>query len=292
MTPSTFPATAEPGPDWRAARPSGGWRWLHGHWPLPALAAWSAAWGLLLVLRGAGAPLWLAVALGTATGAVMALTCTTPTRRLIVTSGFPVSLLASGIAGHLPAWAWLLPLGLLALAYPLRAWRDAPWFPTPAGALDQLGRLAPLPPGSSVLDAGCGVGHGLAALKRAYPDARLAGIEWSRPLAWAAALRCRGARVRRGDLWAQDWSPFALVYLFQRPESLPRAVAKAAAELAPGGWLASLEFPATELVPHAIGQGADGRPVWIYRQPFVRAFPAPDMDAIVRRGFSAAPAGR
>jgi trans-aconitate methyltransferase len=139
--------------------------------------------------------------------------------------------------------------------------------------LAELPRIAPLTPDSSVLDAGCGLGHGLRALRRAYPQARLAGTEWSRPLAWAARIRCPWARVARGDLWAQDWSPFALVYLFQRPETMPRAVAKAAAELAPGGWLASLEFAAMELEPQAVARCADGRSVWLYRQPFVRVTP-------------------
>ncbi|HSV72045.1 MAG TPA: class I SAM-dependent methyltransferase [Methylibium sp.] len=265
---------------------------MHRRWPLPALAAWSLAWVLFLALRQSAAPLWLAVALATSTGALLALPSTTQMRRLLVAGGFPLSLLASGAAASLPAWAWLLPLALLSLAYPLRAWQDAPFFPTPSGALDGLASLAPLPPGAAVLDAGCGVGHGMAALRRAYPGARVEGIEWSRPLAWAARLRCPWARVQRGDLWQQSWSSFSLVYLFQRPESLPRAVAKAGAELATGDWLASLEFAAAELVPQAVARAADGRPVWLYRHPFVRAVPAPDADALRRRSFSRPTDGR
>lgn len=257
--------------------------WLHRRWPLPALVAWGAAWALFIALRGAAAPLWAAVALPTAVGALLALPSPTPMRRLLVATGFPLSLLASGAAAALPGWAWLLPLALLALAYPLRAWQDAPWFPTPAGALDGLAALAPLPPGATVLDAGCGAGHGLEALRRAYPVSRIEGIEWSRPLAWAARLRCPWARVRRGDLWRQPWSGYALIYLFQRPETLPRAIAKARAELAPGGWLASLEFPAVELVPQAVARSSDGRPVWLYRHPFAAAVPAPDAGALRRR---------
>ena len=34
-----------------------------------------------------------------------------------------------------------------------------------------------------------------------------------------------------------------LVYLFQRPESMPRALDKARTEMRPGAWLASLDFP-------------------------------------------------
>jgi hypothetical protein len=59
-----------------------------------------------------------------------------------------------------------------------------------------------------------------------------------------------------------------MVYLFQRPETMPRAVEKASAELRPGAWLASLEFPAKELQPTAVLQNEDGKPVWLYRAPF------------------------
>lgn len=267
----------------RPAAPAGGRAWLHSSWPLPALLAWAVAWGLYLALHHAVAPPWIGALLGTVVGAALSIVAATPMRRLLVAAGFPVSLWASGAVGALPGWAWLLALALLALAYPLRAWRDAPFFPTPAGALDELARLAPLPAGAAVLDAGCGLGHGLQALRRAYPQARLDGTEWSRPLAWLARWRCRWARVERGDLWRQDWTPYGLVYLFQRPESLPRAVAKAAAELAPGAWLVSLEFEATELKPQAVGRCADGRPVWLYRQPFVPAGHLGGREATVRR---------
>ena len=56
----------------------------------------------------------------------------TPWRRVFIAAGFPLSLAASGLAGAMPAWGWLLPLALLALVYPMNAWRDAPLFPTPA----------------------------------------------------------------------------------------------------------------------------------------------------------------
>jgi hypothetical protein len=157
---------------------------------------------------------------------------------------------------------------LLALVYPLQAWSDAPLFPTPAHALRALSGLAPLPPGATVLDAGCGLGHGLTALREAYPAAQLHGIEWSWPLRLVCALRCPWAHVRQGDIWHSDWSPYALVYLFQRPESMPRALAKAMAEMRPGSWLVSLEFEARALRATQVVTLPDGRPVWLYRAPF------------------------
>jgi hypothetical protein len=74
--------------------------------------------------------------------------------------------------------------------------------------------------------------------------------------------------VRQGDIWHANWSSYDLVYLFQRPESMPRAVTKARAELKPFAWLVSLEFEALELKPHAVLRTVAGKPVWVYRAPF------------------------
>ncbi|HMO47080.1 MAG TPA: class I SAM-dependent methyltransferase [Rubrivivax sp.] len=238
-------------------------------WPLPALAAWALAWAVFRGSAAAGAPAWLALLLGTATGLGSSLLAASRLRAAVVAAGFPLSLGAGGAAA-LPAWAWLLPLALLLALYPCRAWRDAPLFPTPHGALDALALELPLPPGARVLDAGCGLGHGLRALRRAYPHARLDGIEWSWPLALLARAACPQATVRHGDLWAQRWSGYDLVYLFQRPESMPRALAKAEAEMRRGAWLASLEFEAAGRQPQQVLRCADGRPLWLYRLPLRR----------------------
>ena len=233
-------------------------------WPLPALLVWAGAWLLHGVAAAASAPPAVAGLAGLAAGGVAALTVEGLWRRAIVAGGFPLSALALGLGGGWPAWVWLLPLALLAAAYPLRAWRDAPLFPTPAGALDALALAIALPAQPRVLDAGCGVGDGLKALRRAWPQARLEGVEWSWPLALVARWRCRDARVRRGDLWRQDWSGLDLVYLFQRPESMARALAKARAEMR-GGWLLSLEFECREAVAEQVLHTPEGRPLWLYR---------------------------
>jgi hypothetical protein len=70
-------------------------------------------------------------------------------------------------------------------------------------------------------------------------------------------------------MWKDDWSTYDMVYLFQRPETMPRAVAKAVTELKPGAWLVSLEFPALELQPYTRVESVEGKPVWIYQAPFV-----------------------
>ena len=57
---------------------------------------------------------------------------------------------------------------------------------------------------------------------------------------------------------------YQVVYLFQRPESMARALAKAQAEMAPGSWLVSLEFEVAGQPCHSRLQAPDGRPVWVY----------------------------
>jgi len=252
-------------------------------WPLPALAAWALGWLLFRALASAGAAPWLGLLAGTMLGLGLSLRAGSRLRALVVAGGFPLSLLASGLAGMLPAWTWLLPLALLLLLYPRQAWHDAPLFPTPAGALDALALAAPLPPAARVLDAGCGLGHGLRALRRAYPRARLEGVEWSWPLALLARWRCPQAEVRRADLWTGSWSAYDLVYLFQRPESMPRALDKARAEMRRGAWLASLEFEAAGWQPQQVLRCPDGRPLWLYRLPLARAAPPASSEADVGR---------
>lgn len=239
-------------------------------WPLPALLSWAAAWGLFIAARGAGLAAPAALAAAAVLGASLALLHSVRWRRLIVALGFPLSLLMTGLPAELPTWIWLLPLALLAVLYPRRSWGDAPLFPTPSGALVRLAKLTPLPPGAPVLDAGCGLGHGLRELHAAFPTAAIEGIEWSRPLAVLARWRCRFARIHQGDMWAQDWQPFALVYVFQRPETMARVWAKACAELAPGAWLVSLDFAVPDQTPLAQQHLASGHSVLIYRMPLAR----------------------
>ena len=253
---------------------------LHRLWPLPALLVWLLAWALCLALRATQAPEWAALLLP----AVLALAASlwpawaaTRWRTVFVAAGFPLSVLALALAQggfgreqSMSGWVWLIPLGVLLLAYPVRTWRDAPLFPTPQGALDALPDLLKLPDGAAVLDAGCGLGDGLQALHRAFPQALCHGTEWSWPLALLCRLRCPWAQVRRGDLWAQDWSVFALVYLFQRPESMPQALAKAREQMRPGSCLVSLEFEARDAQGHPAPAThrfclSSGRPVWVYR---------------------------
>lgn len=235
-------------------------------WPLPALLAWGAAWAAYLGLQGLQLPVAGAMVLACLLGVMASVWGDRWWRRGLIALGFPLSLVLSGAAA-VPAWAWLLPLVVLLLVYPLNAWRDAPVFPTPRDALRGLPQQVRLAEGAQVLDAGCGMGDGLIALRAAYPLARLHGLEWSWPLRWWSAVRCPWARVRQGDIWKADWSAYQMVYLFQRPESMARAAAKAEAEMPAGSWLVSLEFAVPGWLPSAQLRTASGRVVWVYATP-------------------------
>lgn len=241
-------------------------RW-HLAWPLPAICGWGLAWLVVAAAPAEGLPAAAAPLAGLAVGLACSLLGDTRWRRIFIAAGFPLSWSISHWGAQVPSLVWLLPCAVLALLYPRHAWRDAPWFPTPAGALSALPQHIQLSPGATVLDAGCGLGHGLRELHRAYPQTRLEGLEWSWPLRWAAALACPWARVRRADIWNADWSGYALVYLFQRPESMPLAYAKACAELASGAWLVSLEFAVPDVEPTWVVTAAAQRKVWAYRIP-------------------------
>lgn len=238
---------------------------MHLRWPLPAVLAWTLAWLVFLAARRAGLGLPLAWSAAALLGLLPAAAAGTRWRQALVAAGFPLSTLALGVT--VPAWAWALAALPLLLLYPLRAWSDAPFFPTPRHALQPLAAALPLPAGARVLDAGCGLGHGLLALRHAWPLARVCGVEWSLPMAWVCRLRCRFAQVVRGDMWAQRWGDFDVVYLFQRPESMARAFAKAKKELAPGAWLLSLEFEVPGVVPDLCLPAGSRGALWAYRMP-------------------------
>lgn len=222
--------------------------------------AWAAAW---LVWHLTPAPWDLPLSAVPVAAAVV--WCSGRTRRVVLVLGWGLSWWL--LVGHerWPAWVWLAALAVLLLAYPLSAWRDAPLFPTPTGALDRLSEHLRLAADARLLDAGCGTGAGLQALRTAFPHATIVGIERSAPLVFWARWRCPWAVILHGDIWRCSWSGYSLVYLFQRPESMSRAWEKARQDMVDGGWLVSLEFPVEGRRPHATWTLPGDRRVWVYR---------------------------
>lgn len=121
--------------------------------------------------------------------------------------------------------------------------------------------LAP-PPGGSVLEIGCGTGRNLIAVGKAWPDARLFGIDISEAMldtARASMLKARvGATLARGD--ACDFDPqtlfgrraFDRVFISYALSMIPdwqAALVQAASCVAPGGRLEVVDFGQQDGLP-------------------------------------------
>ena len=269
-------------------------------WPLPAVFAWAGGWMLMLATSWLGWPAGVALLLGTVPALWFQGWVLPGWRRWVVLGGLPLLTLTTAGVSSVGPGGWLALALLLLALYPLQAWRDAPVFPTPPEALRGLGEVVALNPGAAVLDAGSGLGHGMVALRQAFPLARVRGVESSLLLVMLSRWRLRRAyrrdpdrkldrkldrnpdlgigklssavvppgaalQVLRGDMWAMSWARFDLVYLFQRPESMRRAWDKACSELAAGTWLVSLEFEVPDVEPAGRLTCPDGRFLWIYR---------------------------
>ena len=241
-------------------------------WPIPALLTWGGGWVVFLGLLALNVGVTLAWFISASVIVLISFWTQRWWRKVVLLSGFPVSwALLGGFV--VPAWAWLLPMLLLLLIYPFRAWGDAPLFPTPRNALTGISNQIPLKKNARVLDAGSGLGDGLLALRKAFPQARVNGLEWSWLLRILSALRCPWAVIRQGDIWVESWCDYDLIYLFQRPESMHKAMLKAEKELPKGAWVVSLAFEIEALEPHGTWQAEGGRKVWIYQVPLKRRQP-------------------
>jgi len=139
-----------------------------------ALGVWGAAWYVYIFLVELGMHSSVAMLFSTFVGVSAAAMGwhrgISQARAAALAMGFPVSFWLLGM-GTIPSWVWLLPLVLIVWIYPMRAWRDAPVFPTPLNALRDVPRYAILPAQAKILDAGCGAGDGLKALRVAYVNA-------------------------------------------------------------------------------------------------------------------------
>ena len=163
------------------------------------------------------------------------------------------------IGAAVPAGLRLLALGALALIYPLNTGAMRPC--SRRRRRCRLARVWCRCRPRRVLDAGCGLATACASCiastrRRSLPAWNGAGRCVS-PAPGAAPSRASRARPGASD-WSQD-----LVYLFQRPESMPRALT--APRAAPGRSLASLNSEAPEGAPAPCRCRAGAKLVWLYR---------------------------
>lgn len=179
---------------------------------------------------------------------------------------FPASYCALWASVWLPSWTWGLCFLAGLLVYPRLDASTAPLWRSPKELGLSLGMALStmdFKPGTA-LDAGCGLGDGVLAMRTAIPDAQVDGME-SAWLPWIIAmLRC-GKGISRIDMWSASWSEYDLVYLFLRPEAMPRAKEKCARELRPEAIVACLDFPIPDSLPLLVFEPKEGRQVRLYK---------------------------
>jgi hypothetical protein len=153
-----------------------------------------------------------------------------------------VPLLWLGLAADLDSRWFLAGFLVLALTSLGAVRTRVPLYLSSAAAARELARR--LPENGHLMDLGCGLGGPLASVRRARPDARLAGVE-AAPLNWLVArLRLRGrADIRLGSLWDADLSACDVVYAYLSPAPMARLWQKAKAEMKPGSLFISNSFP-------------------------------------------------
>lgn len=185
--------------------------------------------------------------------------------------------LAVGLSLLLRLPAWWLPIQLLfvpALALSLR-FDVSPWYGLAAFLLSWLlfrsntrervplylsnrttwqavADLLPQERPFRFADLGCGMGGGLAYLSARFPAGQFHGTETAPfPFLWAW-LRLRtapNARVKLGDLWAENLAAYDVVYAFLSPEPMPTLWNKVQEEMRPGSLFISNSFEVPGVKP-------------------------------------------
>lgn len=222
------------------------------HPALGALLAHLPGIVLALVMVGAGLtlPAWL-LALGIGvSAAALAAWWRLPVWWLAINLLFVPALWLTARADLDPGW-FLAGFVLLALTSLGAIRHRVPLYLSSARAAEALAQR--LPPASTLIDLGCGLGGPLARVARLRPDVRLVGVE-SAPLNWLLArLRLAGrAEIRLANLWRTHLDEADVVYAYLSPAAMPRLWRKANAEMRPGSLLVSNSFAIPNAVPHEI----------------------------------------
>lgn len=180
--------------------------------------------------------------------------------------------LALAISARLPGWPYGIAFLALALVYWTSFRTQVPLFLSNRVTVHRLAAWLPDDAPRRVLDAGSGTGSFARRLARLRPDWQITGIE-AAPAPWLLSRRLgRGLSnliLRRGDLWAEPFSAYDVVYAFLSPVPMNELWRKARREMREGSLLISNSFPieglATEKVIHVDDRRATR--LYVYRIP-------------------------
>jgi len=183
----------------------------------------------------------------------------------------------------MPTW-FLLSISLLAVLFTFKllylittGWalpvtRGALFIPTPSIRVKTFLDAIPMSSQNLLVDLGCGDGRVLRAARKRY-GVRTLGFEIN-PFAYFTAklwsLRVKGIKIRWRDFWKEDLSDANVVFCYLFPDVMKRLAEKLKAELHPGTWVVSCNFPIpgwnTKKTLHS-NSHLHGDPIFIYRLP-------------------------
>jgi SAM-dependent methyltransferase len=149
-------------------------------------------------------------------------------------------------------YLWLGLLVVIVLGVPgIRArWNGAPYIWSSKETAGTMLRFADIGPGDVVYDLGCGDGRLVRAAAR--KGAHATGVEASLLtflLAWLWSLPVRGARIRFGDLWKEEYGDADVVFCYLLVSSMERFEREIWPTLQPGCRVVSNSFRMKGLAP-------------------------------------------
>lgn len=113
----------------------------------------------------------------------------------------------------------LLILAFILLYFPC-VFSKAPLYLTNSRAISGIEKLLPKTTSFRFIDLGCGCGHVIYRLAKAFPNGQFVGVELS-PILWFVSrilnIFNRNVRIKLSSIFSQDLSKFDYVYIFLSP---------------------------------------------------------------------------
>jgi trans-aconitate methyltransferase len=146
--------------------------------------------------------------------------------------------------------------------------------PTMPWTLRRILRLFPEEVTGTIHELGSAWGGAAFALARAYPRARIVGVEQS-PLPWlwsrirSAFAALPNLEFRRGDFFQETFQETDILFCYLSPEIMTKLKQKCEKELRPGGMVISHAFAMPGWTPETTEKlpGIYPTPVYVYRIP-------------------------
>jgi len=163
-------------------------------------------------------------------------------------------------------------LYLLTIGWSLPVTRGALFIPTSSIRVKTFLDAIPMSSQNLLVDLGCGDGRVLRAARKRY-GVKTLGFEIN-PFAYFTAklrsLGVQGITIRWRDFWDEDLKDANVVFCYLFPDVMKRLAEKLEAELHPGTWVVSCNFPIpgwnTKKTLHP-NSHLHGDPIFIYRLP-------------------------